>query len=47
VAAHTLSLSIQEAGAGGSLEFRASLVYRANSRIARTTQRNPVLKINK
>jgi hypothetical protein len=25
-------------------EFEASLVYRVNSRIARTTQRNPVLK---
>ena len=25
-------------------EFKASLVYRASSRTARTTQRNPVLK---
>ena len=28
-------------------EFKASLVYRASSRTARATQRNPVLKINK
>jgi hypothetical protein len=25
-------------------EFKASMVYRVNSRIARATQRNPVLK---
>jgi hypothetical protein len=30
-----------EGGAGGSLEFDASLVYRASSRIVRVTQRNP------
>jgi hypothetical protein len=28
-------------------EFRASLAYRVNSRTARTTQRNSVLKIQK
>jgi hypothetical protein len=28
-------------------EFEASLVYRVSSRTARTTQRNPVLKIKK
>jgi hypothetical protein len=27
-------------------EFKASLVYRVSSRIARTTQRNPVLEKN-
>jgi hypothetical protein len=36
--------STQEAEAGGSLEFKASLVYRASSRAARATQRNPVSK---
>ena len=34
----------QEAQAGRSLEFEASLVYRVSSRIARDTQRNPVSK---
>jgi hypothetical protein len=28
-------------------EFKSSLVYRVSSRIARTTQRNPVLKNQK
>jgi hypothetical protein len=28
-------------------EFKASLVYRASFRTARTTQKNPVLKTNK
>ena len=28
-------------------EFKSSLVYKASSRIARATQRNPVSKINK
>ena len=32
---------------GDLCEFEASLVYRASSRTARATQRNPVLKINK
>jgi hypothetical protein len=39
---HTFNPSIQEAEAGGSLEFKGSLVYRASSRAARATQRNPV-----
>jgi hypothetical protein len=33
-----------EAEAGGPHEFKASLVYRASSRVARATQRNPVFK---
>ena len=44
VVAHAFSSSFWEADAGGSLEFEASLVYRASSRIARVTQRNPVSK---
>jgi hypothetical protein len=32
--------STQEAEAGRSLEFEATLVYRVNSRTARATQRN-------
>ena len=41
--AHTFNPSTQEAESGGSLEFKASLlVYRACSKTARTTQRNPV-----
>jgi hypothetical protein len=43
VGVHTYDLSTWEAEAGES-EFKASLVYRMNSRIARATQRNPVLK---
>jgi hypothetical protein len=41
--------SRQETEAGGSLKFKACLVYTASFRTARTTQRNPVLKkqINK
>jgi hypothetical protein len=31
----------------GLCEFKTSLVYRSSSRIARTTQRNPVSKQNK
>jgi hypothetical protein len=34
--------STPEAEVGRSLEFKASLVYRVSSRIARATQRNPV-----
>jgi hypothetical protein len=30
----------------GDGEFKASLVYRENSRTAKTTQRNPVLEKN-
>lgn len=36
--------SIQEADEGGSLEFKASQVYRSSSRTVGTTQRSPVLK---
>jgi hypothetical protein len=36
--------STGEAEASVSLEFKASLVYRASSRTARATQRNPVSK---
>jgi hypothetical protein len=40
---YTLKPSIWEAEAGRQVsEFEASLVYRVNSRTARTTQRNPV-----
>jgi hypothetical protein len=35
--------SIQEAEAGGSLEFKASLVYEVSPRTAKATQRNSVL----
>jgi hypothetical protein len=42
--AHTFNPSTQEAEAGRSLEFKASLVYRASSRTARATQRKPVLR---
>jgi hypothetical protein len=35
-------------GRGGQIsEFKASLVYRVSSRIARATQRNPVSKKSK
>ena len=44
VVAHTFSPSTWEAEADGSLEFKASLVYRVSCRAARTTQRNPVSK---
>jgi len=37
--------SVWEAEAEGLCEFRASVVYRVNSRRARATQRNPVSKI--
>jgi hypothetical protein len=47
VEVHTFSPSNQKAEAGGSLEFGASLFYRASSRTARATQRNPVLKNKK
>jgi hypothetical protein len=36
--------STQEAEAGRSLEFEASLVFRVSSRIVRAIQRNPVSK---
>jgi hypothetical protein len=41
--AHTLNARASEAEAGSS-EVKAILVYRASSRTARTTQRNPVSK---
>ena len=44
VVAHAFNPQTQEAEAGKSLEFEASLVYGAHSRTARATQRNPVSK---
>jgi hypothetical protein len=44
--AHAFNPSTLEAEAGRS-EFEASLVYRMSFRIARATQRNPVLKQTK
>jgi hypothetical protein len=44
VVIHTFNPSTQKAKAGGSLEFTASRVYRARSRIARATQINSVSK---
>jgi hypothetical protein len=41
VVVHTFSLLTQEAEADRS-EFKASLVYKSNSRIARDSQRNPL-----
>jgi hypothetical protein len=41
---HTFDSSTWEAEFGGSLEFKASLVYRVSSRTVRATQRNPVLQ---
>ena len=35
--------ALRDAEAGGSLEYKASLVYTVSSRTARITQRNPVL----
>ena len=40
---HTVNPSAGEAEASGS-ELEASLVYRASSRTARATQRNPISK---
>ena len=42
VEVHTFNPSTIEAEKDGSLSLRASLVYRANFRTARATQRNPV-----
>jgi hypothetical protein len=42
--AHAFNPSIWETEAGGSLEFKDSVVYRAICRIAKATQRNPVSK---
>ena len=44
---NTFNPSNWEAEAGKFLEFEASLVYRASSRTARATQRNPVSKNQK
>jgi hypothetical protein len=41
---HAFNPSSQEAKAGRSLEFKASLVYRESSWIARATQRSLCLK---
>ena len=41
------NLSTWNAEAGRSLECETSLLYRVSSRMARTTQRNPVLKKKK
>jgi hypothetical protein len=46
VVVHIFSSSAQETEAGGSLEFKASLVYVVSSRTATTTQVNHVLKNN-
>ena len=42
VVALAFNPSTREAEAGRSLEFKVSLVYRVNSRIAKATQRNPI-----
>jgi hypothetical protein len=42
----TFTPSTQEAEAGGP-EFKVTLVYIVNSRIARTTQRDPLLSLPK
>ena len=39
-----INSSTQEGETGDLCEFRASLVYRASSRTARVTQKNPVSK---
>jgi hypothetical protein len=44
VVVHAFDLSTQEAKAGGSLEFEASLAYGVSSRTARATFRNYVFK---
>lgn len=44
VVVHAFNHSAWEAGAGGSLECKASLVYRTSSRAARATQRNLFMK---
>ena len=45
--AHSFNPSTSEVERGGSLEFKASLVYRASSRTVRATQGNPVSNKNK
>ena len=44
--AQTFNSRTEEAEAGDLCEFRASLIYRVSSRIARATQRNPVMEKN-
>jgi hypothetical protein len=44
---HASNPSTWEAGAGGYLEFEASLVYRASSRTVMATLRNPIQKKKK
>lgn len=44
-AAHTFDPSSWEAGAGGSLEFQASLDYRDSSRMVRAAQGNCLKQI--
>ena len=41
---HVFNPSAKKAEAGGSLEFKASLVYRVSFRTARATQRKPCLE---
>jgi hypothetical protein len=43
VVVHTFNPSTPESEVGG-IEFKASLIYRVSSRIAKATQRNPVSK---
>jgi hypothetical protein len=47
VVAHAFNPSTQEAEAGGTLEFEASVVYKVSSRTARAIQKNPVSKNQK
>lgn len=45
--AHARNPSAKEGKAGGSCEFQASLVYKNKTRTAKSTQKNPVSKIDK
>jgi hypothetical protein len=47
VVAHAFNPSAWEAEGGQISEFKASLVYKMSSSIARATQRNPVSKKKK
>jgi hypothetical protein len=42
--ANTFNPNTQEAGAGKSLEFEASMVYSASSKTAKATQRSHIMK---
>ena len=44
MAAHTFNPKIRESEASRPFEFEDNLVYAANLRTAKATQRNPVLK---